>query len=188
MDRDIQQWPMTLTARAHELKTVSGYALLLVTVDKKHNERLQSTPYTQKYINRAVFGTDQHTRKRSQPAHPAASPATDPLSTRLGPPQQPADQHIYLDQLRRQLRDVTDLCSDLAAGAAIAMPREFHCPFDGEEGSLLDLRAGSQPRPSCTFEALPPPLLLVASCQHAAASRAAIKGRDDSVQAAAAIG
>ena len=58
MDREIQQWPMTLTARAHELKTVSEYALLLVTVDKKHNERLQSTPYTQKYINRAVFGTE----------------------------------------------------------------------------------------------------------------------------------
>ena len=58
MDRDIQQWPMTLTARAHALTTVSGYALLLVTVNKKHNDRLQSTPYTQKYIYRAVFGTE----------------------------------------------------------------------------------------------------------------------------------
>ena len=101
---------------------------------------------------------------------------------------QPAAQHIHLNQLRRQLRDVTDLCSDLAAGAAIAMPRELHCPFDGEEGGLLVLRAGSQPRPSCTFETLLPPLLLVASCQHAAVSRAAIKGRDDSAQPVAALG
>ena len=58
MDRDIQQWTKTLTTRAHELKIVSVHAVLLVTVNNQHNERLQSTLYTQKYINRSVFGTE----------------------------------------------------------------------------------------------------------------------------------
>ena len=65
------------------------------------------------------------------------------MFARLGPPRPPAAQHIHLDQLQRQLRDAEDLCSDLAASAAIAMPREIHCPFDGEEGGLLVLRAPS---------------------------------------------
>ena len=190
MDRDTQHRPISPTTRAHSLTAVVRHALLLGTVDATYTGRLQSTLYTQKYTNRAVFGTgtDQHACKRSQPAHPAASPATGTLSERLGPPQQPAVQHIHHDQLRRQLRDMTDLCSDLAAGAAIAMPRELHCPFDGEEGGLVVMRADSQPRPSCTFETLPPPLLFVASCQHAAAARAAIKDRDDSGQPSAAVG
>ena len=95
---------------------------------------------------------------------------------------------VHHNHQRRSLRTRKLLGSDLAAGDASMMPRVTQLPVDCKEGVLLVLRAGSQPSPSCTFEALPPPLLFVASCQDAAAARAAIKGRDDSAQPAAAVG
>ena len=80
------------------------------------------------------------------------------------------------------------LGSDLAAGDAITIPRVIQLPIDSGEGGRLALRVGSQPRPSCTFDALPPPPLFVASFQIAALARAAIKGHDDSAHPAAADG
>ena len=56
MDRDTQHRLMTLTARAHELSTVEGHAVLLGTVDDTHTGRLQSTQYIQKYVKWAVCG------------------------------------------------------------------------------------------------------------------------------------
>ena len=47
-----------LTPRAHELTTVSGHAVLLVTVENKHNGRLLTTQYTQKYVTWAAVGTE----------------------------------------------------------------------------------------------------------------------------------
>jgi hypothetical protein len=37
---------------------VSGHAVLLVTVENKHNGRLLTTQYTQKYVTWAAFGTE----------------------------------------------------------------------------------------------------------------------------------
>ena len=63
MDQDTQHRPMRLTSRAHELKTVRRYNLLVVTVNDKHNGRLLTTPYTRKYATRAVFDMGPtHTR------------------------------------------------------------------------------------------------------------------------------
>ena len=132
--------------------------------------------------------TDRHTRKRSCSGHSGAPSATDPLYARLGPPLPPADQHVHLDQLRRQLRDVTDLCSDLVAGAAIAMTRELQCPFDGGEDGPLAMRAASQPRALCPFEASQPPPLCVASCEDAALARTASKVSEEPARPAAAVG
>jgi hypothetical protein len=98
--------------------------------------------------------TDRHAHRRSCSGHSGAPPTTDPLSAHLGPPWQPKVQHIHLDQLRRQLLAAEDLCSDLAAGAVIAIPRQLHCPSDGGEGGLPALRAASQPRASHPFEEL----------------------------------
>ena len=109
--------------------------------------------------------TNQHTCKRSQPALPAAPPATDPSSARLDPPRPPAAQHIHLDYLQRQLHDAEDLCSDLAAGAAIAMHRQIHCPSDGGEGGPVVLRAASQQRASCPSDSLTPVKIFLASGQ-----------------------
>jgi hypothetical protein len=58
MDRDSQHRPRMLTPRAYELTTVSGHAVLLVTVDNKHNGCLLTTWYTQKYVTWAAFGTE----------------------------------------------------------------------------------------------------------------------------------
>jgi hypothetical protein len=58
MDRDTQHRLMTLTARAHELSTVEGHAVLLGTVDDTHTGRLQSTQYIQKYVKWAISGTE----------------------------------------------------------------------------------------------------------------------------------
>ena len=77
MDRDTQHRLMTLTARAHELSTVEGHAVLLVTVDNKHNGRLQSTQYIQKYVKCAVCGT--------KPTNTRAN-VHNPLSLQLHPP------------------------------------------------------------------------------------------------------
>ena len=49
---------MTLTARAHELKIVSGHDFTQVTVDDKHNGHLLTAQDTQKYVKWAVFGTE----------------------------------------------------------------------------------------------------------------------------------
>ena len=46
------------TTRPHELKTMSGYALLLVTVDNKHNGPPLTAQATQKYVKWAVFGIE----------------------------------------------------------------------------------------------------------------------------------
>jgi hypothetical protein len=57
MDRHTQHRPMTLTIRTHKLSSVSRHAVLMVTIDTTHSGRLQSAPYTQKYVKSAVFGT-----------------------------------------------------------------------------------------------------------------------------------
>ena len=132
--------------------------------------------------------TDQHTSKRSCSGPSAAPPATDPLSARLGPLWPPAAQHIHLDQLRRQLLETEDLCSDHAAGAVIAMPRKLPCPLDGGEDGPLAMRAASQPRALCPFEASQPPPLCVASCEDAALARIHCKGREEPARPVAAVG
>ena len=83
---------------------------------------------------------------------------------------------------------MADLCSDLAAGAAIAMPRKLHCPSDGGEGEPVVQRAASQPRSSCPSEALPPLKIFLASCEDVALARTAIKGREVSAHQIAAAG
>jgi hypothetical protein len=83
---------------------------------------------------------------------------------------------------------VADLCSDLAAGAAIAMPRKIHCPSDGGEGGPVVQRAASQPRSSCPSEALPPLKIFLASCEDVALARTASKVRDQADRPAAALG
>ena len=83
---------------------------------------------------------------------------------------------------------MTDLCSDLVAGAAIAMTRVLQCPFDGGEDGPLAMRASSQPTALCPFEASQPPPLCVASCEDAALARTASKVREDSARPVAAVG
>ena len=131
--------------------------------------------------------TDAHERNRSQPGHPDATADTAPLAERHGLSQTREYHLVHHNHQRRSLRTRKLLGSDLTAGDASSMPRVTQLPIDCKEGVLLVLRVGSQPTPSCTFEALPPPLLFVASCQDAAAARAAIKGRDASAQQAAAV-
>ena len=131
--------------------------------------------------------TDAHERNRSQPGHPDATADTASLAERHGLSQTREYHLVHHNHQRISLRTRKLLGSDLTAGDASSMPRVTQL-IDCKEGELLVFRAGSQPTPSCTFEALPPPLLFVASCQDAAAARAAIKGRDASAQPAAAVG
>ena len=132
--------------------------------------------------------TDRHAHRRSCSGHSGAPPTTDPLSAHLGPPWQPKVQHIHLDQLRRQLLAAEDLCSDLAAGAVIAIPRQLHCPSDGGEGGLPALRAASQPRASHPFEELTQLKIFLASCEDVALARTPSKGRDDFARPVAVAG
>ena len=139
-------------------------------------------------MGRLRHRTDRHTRRRPCSGHSGGPPATDPLSARLGPPRPPAAQHIHLDLLQRQLRAAEDLCSDHAAGAAIAMPRELHCPSDGGEGGLPALRVISQPTALRPSEELLPLPLCVVSCQDAEPARTASKFRDEPDGPVSAVG
>jgi hypothetical protein len=166
--------------------------VLLVTVDKKHNGRLQSTQYIQKYVKCAVCGTEP-TDTRADGHIPVTLVPHPPrihclhASVRLGR-QQPSIFTSISSKGSCALRAVEDLCSDHAAGAATAMPRKFPCPLDGGEDGPLAMRAASQPRALCPFEASPPPPLCVASCEDAALARTASKGREEPARPVAAVG
>jgi len=67
MDRDSQHRTKTLTTRAHELTTVGRHALLMVTIDTTHSGRLQSAPYTRKYVKNADFGTEPTNTRANGP-------------------------------------------------------------------------------------------------------------------------
>ena len=132
--------------------------------------------------------TDTHELNRAQPGHPDATADTAPLPACHGLSQTREYHLVHHNHQRRSLRTRKLVGSDLAAGDASSMPRVTQLPVDCKEGVLLVIYAGSQPTPLCTFDALPPPLLFVASCQDAAAARASIKVRDASAQSAAAVG